>query len=93
MKIDENEKIKLNSWISRPKLGVSENKNGTNAHIPFILDGYLGAKYDDDARKWQLPSLDFHADRTLKLKQIFELSVLYTSNVIFTQINKCMKYK
>ena len=36
MKIDENEKMKLNSWISRPKLGVSENTNGTDAHIPFV---------------------------------------------------------
>ena len=77
MKIDENEKKKLNSWISRPKLGVSENTNG----IPFILGGYLGAKYgnwrkhDDDATKWQLPSLDFHADRTLKLKQIFDVII------------------
>ena len=44
MKIDENEKMKLNSWISRPKLGVSKNTNGTNARIPFILGGYLGAK-------------------------------------------------
>ena len=45
MKIDENEKMKLNSWISCPKLGVSENTNGTDARIPFILGGYLGAKY------------------------------------------------
>ena len=29
MKIYENEKIKLNSWISRPNLGDSENTNGT----------------------------------------------------------------
>ena len=81
LKIDENEKMKLNSWISRPKLGVSENRNGTDARIPFILGGYLGAKYgnwrkhDDDATKWQLPSLDFHADRTLKLKQIFDVII------------------
>ena len=33
MRIDENEKMKLNSWISRPKLGVSENTNGTEARI------------------------------------------------------------
>ena len=45
MKIDENEKIKLSSWISRPKLGVSENTNSTDAHIRFLLGGYLGAKY------------------------------------------------
>ena len=45
MKMDENEKMKLNSLISRPKLRVSENTNGTDAHIPFILGGYLGAKY------------------------------------------------
>ena len=43
MKIDENEKMKLNSWISRLKLGVSENTNGTDARIPFILGGHLGA--------------------------------------------------
>ena len=81
MKIDENEKMKLNSWISCPKLGVSENTNGKDARIPFILDGYLGAKYgnwrkhDDDETKWQLPSLDFHADITLKLKQIFDVII------------------
>ena len=81
MKIDENEKMKLNSWISRPKLGVSEDTNGTDARIPFILGGNLGAKYgnwrkhDDDTTKWQLPSLDFHADRTLKLKQIFDVII------------------
>ena len=45
MKIDENEKMKLNSWIFRPKPGVSENTNGTRESIPFILGGYLGAKY------------------------------------------------
>ena len=73
--------MKLNTWISRPKLGVSENTNGTDAHITFILGGYLGAKYgnwrqhDDDATKCQLPSLDFHADRTLKLKQIFDVII------------------
>ena len=81
MKIDENEKMKLNSWISHPKPGVSENTNGTDARIPFILGGYLGAKYGnwrkhyDDETKWQLPSLDFHADRTLKMKQIFDVII------------------
>ena len=56
MKIDENEKMKLNSWISRPKLGVSEKTTSTDVRIPFILGGYLGAKYGnrrkhDDATK------------------------------------------
>ena len=52
------------------------------ARIPFILGGYLGAKYgnwrkhDDDERKWQLLSLDFHADRALKLKQIYQCYTL-----------------
>ena len=45
MEIDENEKMKLNSWISHSKLAVSENTNVTDARIPFILGGYLGAKY------------------------------------------------
>ena len=61
MKTNWNEKMKLNSWISGPKLGFSENTNGTDARIPFILGGYFGAKYgnwrkyDDDETKWQLP--------------------------------------
>ena len=45
MNIDENEKMELNSWVSRPKLGFSENTNGTDARISFIFGGYLGAKY------------------------------------------------
>ena len=71
------------SWILgfHAQKWVFQKIQTAQTRIPFILGAYLGAKYgnwrkhDDGATIWQLPSLDFHADRTLKLKQIFDVII------------------